>query len=145
MSSSDTTRATVQDSSRTPATDSATGPRQARPDTVRAAEAPADTSDRRPVRPADNPPERTTDRDTARARAQWVVVVSSQETRPAAEEVASKYNTRFDRVQVVPTTIDGTRRFRVTVGRYDSPAAAERFLNQRSAALPDNAWVLELR
>ena len=152
--SSDTTGATVSDSARaaaddpqapTAAPDSVTGPRQAGPDTTRTAEAPADTSGRRPARPADNLPERTPDRDSARAKGQWAVVVSSQETQPAAEDIASKYEDRFDPVQVVSATIDGTRQFRVTVGRYDSMAAAERVLDRRDADLPDNAWVLKLR
>jgi hypothetical protein len=154
MSSSDTTGATVPDSvraaeddPRSPAAapDSAIGPRKARPDTTRAPVAPADTSGRRPARPADNPPERAPDRDSVRAKGQWAVVVSSQETRPAAEDIASKYEDRFDPVQVVSATMDGTRRFRVTVGRYDSMAAAERVLDRRDADLPNNAWVLKLR
>jgi len=153
MSSSDSTVATAPDSARvardpsqSPATppDSAARVQQRRPDTGRAAEPPADSSDQRPVRPAGDGADRANSRDTSRTKGRWTIVVASQGARPAAEDIASKYGDRFQRVQVVPATIDGTRRFRVTVGQYDSPMAVERALTKRDSILPDSAWMLEL-
>jgi septal ring-binding cell division protein DamX len=59
-----------------------------------------------------------------------------------AEKVASTYEDRFDSVQVVSSTVEGTRRYRVTVGQYPSQAAAERFLSERDS-IPAEAWLLE--
>ena len=67
---------------------------------------------------------------------------SSDATRPAAEKVAATYEDRFDLVRVVSSTVEDTRRYRVTIGRYASQAAAERFLSERDS-IPSEAWLLE--
>jgi cell division protein FtsN len=137
---SDSARSTAQPPSRSPS-DSAAGP-QARPRSSRTTEPPSDTSDQRAARPPEDAAEETTRQDTSAVRGNWTIVVASPATRPAAEKVASTYEDRFDPVRVISTTVDSTRRYRVTIGRYPSETAAERFLGERDS-IPSEAWLLE--
>ena len=137
---SDSIRSTAQPPSRS-LSDSAAGP-QARPRSSRTTEPPPDTSDQRAARPPGDTAEEAAPRDTSSVRGNWTIVVASPATRPAAEKVASTYEDRFDPVRVISTTVDSTRRYRVTVGQYPSETAAERFLSERDS-IPPEAWLLE--
>jgi len=138
----DSARTTAQSPSQSPP-DSAAGPReQPAPRTPPSTKPAPDTSDQRTARPSGETAEKTTRRDPSATGGNWSIVVTSRATRPAAEKVAATYEDRFDLVRVVSSTVEDTRRYRVTIGRYASQAAAERFLSERDS-IPSEAWLLE--
>jgi hypothetical protein len=78
----------------------------------------------------------------------WTIVVSSQETRSAAESVAQTYRERLRGsdlpVSVLPSTVDGTTRYRVAVGQFSSEAQVRTARERHSDSLPGGAWPLQL-
>lgn len=82
---------------------------------------------------------------TVQATQSWTIIVGSLSSRPAAEETANEYRSRFDSVEVVPGTANDETRYRVAIGWYDSEAAAERALDQNASRLPPGAWTHRLR
>ncbi len=115
------------------------------PDATRSKDEPAGRNGRQPVRASNGDRGNTAAQDTSSSGDLWSIVVASQDTRTLAQEVAAKYEDRFDTVEIVSSTVNDTTRYRVTVGRYVSSRAAEKALNARESGLPNNAWVLERR
>jgi hypothetical protein len=78
----------------------------------------------------------------------WTIVVASRADRAAATSLVDTYQQRFQNpeqpVDVVQGTVDNTTRYRVGVGQFSSRGAADAFLKDNSAALPDGAWTLAL-
>lgn len=91
------------------------------------------------VRPGDEP-----DSAADTGTGPWTIVVASLSSRPDAEVMASDYEDQFDTVRVVRSTVDNRTRYRVTVGQYDSEAAAQRALDANASMVPSDAWTHEL-
>ncbi len=75
----------------------------------------------------------------------WTIVVASRTSRAEAEAMTNTYEDRFDNVNVVRGTVNNTTWYRVTVGQYNSEAAAESALHDHASALPGDAWTHQLR
>ncbi|WP_103021215.1 SPOR domain-containing protein [Salinibacter altiplanensis] len=91
--------------------------------------------------PPDAPPSADTEASDTR---DWTIVVASSSSRGSAQEAADTYGSQFDSVAVVSGTVDDATWYRVTIGRYPSESAAERVLDERTEALPPDAWTHQL-
>lgn len=79
----------------------------------------------------------------------WTIVVASPEDTATAESTAQTYTERFADVplpvDVLPTDVENTTRYRVCVGQYQNRDSVIAALETYGSRLPDGAWVLRLR
>jgi len=94
------------------------------------------------VRPNDTDGE--SDVGAVDADGSWTVVVASRSSRADAEAMARTFEDQFDSVRVVAGTVNNQTWYRVTVGRYNSEAAAQRVLDANASRMPADAWTHEL-
>lgn len=95
------------------------------------------------VRPDDDT-EDDPDMEAVDADGSWTVVVASRSSRADAEAMARSFEAQFDSVRVVSGTVNNQTWYRVTVGRYNSEADAERVLDENASMMPSDAWTHEL-
>lgn len=136
--SSDETAYGSEDPQTTQAADASSQPEES-------SEGRSDTSDAQTDRFAGVPPdEKESSADATAVSGNWTIVVASLASRSKAEEVANRFTGRFATAEVVSGTVDGNTRYRVTLGRYDSEAAARRALKDHASSVPSGAWTYQL-
>ena len=78
----------------------------------------------------------------------WTVVVASETSRDAARTAAQRFAQRFQEqgypIDIVASTVNDTRRFRVVVGQFDSSDQVLQTINENADRFPEDAWALEL-
>lgn len=83
-----------------------------------------------------------------RAQGGWTVVVASETTREAAERTAQRFAQRFQAqdypIDILQATVEGTQRYRVVVGQFDTPDQVIRRIEQDNSRFPQDAWGLEI-
>ena len=83
-----------------------------------------------------------------RAQGGWTAVVASVTSRAEAEQVAQRFAQEFEGqnypIDILQTTVDGTRRFRVVVGQFASPDQVIQAIESGADRFPDDSWGLEI-
>jgi hypothetical protein len=78
----------------------------------------------------------------------WTLVVASETSRQAAETTLRRYAEWFKRTDlslgIVEGTVEGTTRYRVGVGQFDSQSEMQSALSRLQDRLPTGTWPLQL-
>jgi len=78
----------------------------------------------------------------------FTIIVASRTSQGGAQSVRDTYRQRFSTadvpVDVIPSTVDNTTRYRIGVGQFSNRAEAQEVLKKFGSKLPDGAWILGL-
>lgn len=83
------------------------------------------------------------------ASARWTLVVASRTQKEEAESVADAYQSHFSEqplsVEVLTGAVEGTTRYRVAVGQFQTREDAQTAMKRYSEELPTGVWLLQLQ
>ncbi len=75
------------------------------------------------------------------SRGGFTLIVSSKTTEREAAEVAATLSVADNPIDILEAQVDGSTRYRVAVGQFQTFARASRALNQNADVLPEGSWI----